>query len=116
MRQLLLTLGLLSLSFALPASETSEEEISYLISFVSASGCTFHRNGTDHPATEAAEHLQLKIRRGSRYADSAEHFIDRLASASSWSGKPYRVTCEGKTEPSRDWLYRALGQHRADSR
>ncbi|MFV8819928.1 DUF5329 family protein [Haliea sp. E17] len=106
--------GLLALSLAALAqgAGTSAREIDYLIAFVGGSGCTFHRNGSDYPASEAADHLQLKYRRGARYADTAEHFIDRLASESSWSGKPYTVTCAGKTESSRAWLHRALDSYR----
>jgi len=97
---------------AASAADTTEQEIRYLLDFVSESGCTFHRNGSDYPAPEAAEHLQLKLRRGAKYADTAEHFIDRLASESSWSGNAYSVTCEGRTEASGAWLHRALGRYR----
>ncbi len=105
-------LGICCLGAVAAANETPEQEIHYLIEFVRGSGCTFHRNGTDYPSGEAAEHLQLKYRRGARYADTAEHFIDRLASESSWSGKAYTVTCEGVSEPSASWLHRALDQYR----
>ncbi len=47
-----------------------------------------------------------------RYAGSAEQFIDRLASESSWTGKPYTITCEGVVYPSGDWLHQALQEYR----
>ena len=75
------------------ASQT--REINYLLEFVASSGCTFIRNGDDHDSAEAADHLRLKYSRGKRYVNSAEQFIDRLATASSWSGDPYTVTCAG---------------------
>ena len=92
---------------------SSETEIEYLLDFVSASGCTFVRNGSEHSSVDAAEHLRLKYRRGRRYADTAEEFIDNLASKSSWTGRAYRVICEGRAEPSADWLHRALDSYRA---
>lgn len=104
----------LVLSLGTPAwSDTqTDTEIQYLLAFVAASQCSFVRNGTAHDPADAADHLRLKYSRGANYVDSAEQFIDRLASESSWSGKPYTVICEGVTLPSRDWLYQALEQYR----
>ena len=87
-------------------------EILYLLDYVAGSGCIFMRNGDDHDAVDAADHLRLKYNRGRRYAATAEQFIDRLASQSSWSGKPYNVTCGATTEPSGEWLHRALADYR----
>jgi hypothetical protein len=86
----------------------ADREITGLISAVESSGCVFIRNGDRHDAAEAADHLRLKYRRGKRYADTAEHFIERLASKSSWSGEPYLIECGGTGEPSGDWLTTAL--------
>jgi hypothetical protein len=96
------------------AGASSNPEIEYLLAYVADSGCVFHRNGEDHDAADAADHLRLKYSRGRRYADSTEHFIDRLASKSSWSGKAYSVTCGDKTEASGDWLHRALADYRQE--
>jgi hypothetical protein len=71
---------------------------------VAESDCEFNRNGSRHSSETAAEHLELKYSRGKRYADSAEAFIERLASKSSWSGKPYQMICDGETQPASDWL------------
>ena len=107
-------LALVGLLVALTAQgEAADQEITYLLEFVADSGCTFHRNGDDHASAEAADHLRLKYRRGKRYVSSAEAFIDRLASESSWSGKPYTVSCGEHTEPSSVWLHRALADYRA---
>ncbi|ROS05331.1 hypothetical protein EDC56_0861 [Sinobacterium caligoides] len=89
--------------------ETEKVEIEALITSLAGSGCEFERNGSRHSAEDAAEHLRLKYRRGGKYVSSAETFIDRLASKSSWSGKAYTVACPGKpVEPAADWLYRRL--------
>jgi hypothetical protein len=107
---------LLLLALILPAhviaATAIDPEVEYLLEFVANSGCTFMRNGDDHESVDAADHLRLKYSRGKRYVDSAEQFIDRLATESSWSGDPYTVTCEGKTQPSAQWLHRALTQYR----
>ena len=106
---------LLALAWSARAAPESvaETEIQYLLAFVAGSNCDFIRNGTSHDSAEAADHLRLKYDRGRKYAGSAEQFIDRLASESSWTGKPYTVNCGGRTEPARDWLRRALADYRS---
>jgi len=108
---LVLTLALPVGALAQDEGETAAE-IQYLLDFVAASNCTFIRNGTAHDPVDAAAHLRLKYSRGKKYVNSAEQFIDRLASESSWTGQPYTVDCDGKTQPSRDWFYRALDEYR----
>jgi hypothetical protein len=107
---------LLAFALALPGAATAgaetEQEVEYLLEFVASSGCTFVRNGDDHDSADAADHLRLKYSRGKRYVGSAEQFIDRLATESSWSGDPYTVTCEGNTQTSAHWLHRALAEYR----
>ena len=104
--------GLAFFSTAASADHATDPEIEYLLDFVARSGCTFHRNGEDHDSVDAADHLRLKYRRGKKYANSAEQYIDRLASKSSWSGEPYTVTCDGQTQASSAWLHEALREHR----
>ena len=81
---------LLILAVAWPAQagpeSVAETEIQYLLEFVADSNCDFIRNGTSHESAEAADHLRLKYSRGRKYAGTAEQFIDRLASESSWTG------------------------------
>ena len=86
------------------ADTAADTEIRALIQAVAESGCEFNRNGSVHSAEAAAEHLELKYSRGKRYADSAEAFIERLATKSSWSGEPYQMICDGETQPAGDWL------------
>ncbi|MEP1469617.1 MAG: DUF5329 domain-containing protein [Halieaceae bacterium] len=103
------------LSPLLAADEQLESEVNYLLEFVAGSGCDFVRNGSSHDPESAADHLRLKYSRGKRYVNNAEQFIDRLASESSWTGKPYSVTCEGQSEPAGPWLHRALDSYRANA-
>ena len=88
----------------------AETEIQLLIHAVRESGCDFDRNGTLYTAERAAEHLELKYARGKRYADSAEAFIERLASQSSLTGEPYRMICEGSAMPAANWLTTKLDE------
>jgi hypothetical protein len=113
MTRLLLSLILLAGCIAtVRADTTADAEIRALIQAVAESGCEFNRNGSLHSAEAAAEHLELKYSRGKRYANSAEAFIDRLASKSSWSGKPYQMVCDGEVHPAGDWLTATLEEFR----
>ena len=109
MTRLLLLLVLIAGFIArVHAEADADTEIRALIQAVAESGCEFNRNGSRHSAETAAEHLELKYSRGKRYADSAEAFIERLASKSSWSGQPYQMICNGEVHPARDWLTSTL--------
>ena len=87
-------------------ADTLEQELDYLFSEVEKSGCTFIRNGSEHDSADAADHLRLKSRRGKKYYDDIDQFIDRLATKSSWSGKAYSVQCPERDEQSSaKWLH-----------
>ena len=97
-------------------SPQARDEIDALISGLGRSGCEFERNGEWYRAAKAEAHLRKKYdylrKRG--LADTAEWFIERAASRSSVSGKPYRVRCPGRpVEPSAAWFERMLRQWRA---
>ena len=94
-------------------ADTTDIEVEHLIEVVSESGCTFIRNGSSHDADDAASHLAMKYRRGKRYAKTTELFIERLASKSSMSGKPYQIKCPNtKAVPSGEWLSARLQEYR----
>ena len=100
----------------LPAAsfaDDAEVEIEYLINTVGESDCTFIRNGSRHNAEDAASHMRLKYRRGKRYATTAELFIERLASKSSWTGEAYAIECpDSEAVPSGEWLTARLHEYR----
>ena len=111
---ILLWLMLLTAPIVQALGETgAETEIRSLIQAVRQSGCKFDRNGTLYTAERAAEHLELKYARGERYAGSAEAFIERLATGSSWTGEPYWMICDGTKIRSADWLVERLEASRA---
>lgn len=90
---------------ATPAA--TRTEVNQLMAAVENSGCKFSRNGTWYGGAEARAHLQKKF----DYLDkkdmltTTESFIDKGASTSSMSGKPYEMQCPGaKPVSSADWL------------
>jgi hypothetical protein len=90
-------------------------EIAYLFARLETSGCDFYRNGSWYGSREAAAHLRRKYRylleKG--VVSSAEEFIERAASKSSSSGKPYQVRCGGgKIIESGPWLRAELMKYR----
>lgn len=73
-------------------------EIDYLMESVANSGCIFIRNGKEHEAVDAVDHLAMKRKRGKRYYDDTDTFVERIASSSSWSGDPYLIRCGDEEE------------------
>lgn len=97
------------------AGSAAGAEIDALIAGIGSSGCRFQRNGQWHDAAQAKAHLQRKRawlqRRG--LAGDAELFIARAATASSVSGRVYRIACPGQPESdSAAWFTARLQQLR----
>ena len=103
----LLTCFLVAAGNAASLPPVAKAEIDDLLSRLEASSCTFNRNGTWYPATEAKSHLLRKLKyledRGA--VQNAEQFIERAASSSSTTGQPYLVQCgSGAPVQSGTWL------------
>lgn len=105
---------LLAFAPSLVRADQTATEIDYLLSTIGQSDCVFVRNGKEYDAHDAEAHLRMKYRRGKRYAPTTEKFIERLASMSSMSKKPYFIECNGE-EPvqSGQWLTQLLNHYRA---
>ena len=106
----LLALGVAA-GHAAVLSPSARAEIDALLSRLEASSCTFNRNGTWYPATEAKSHLLRKLKyiedRGA--VRSTEQFIELAGSSSSTTGKPYLVKCgSGEAVESGAWLQSQL--------
>jgi hypothetical protein len=116
-RYVLTSLLAVLLVMAQPArAESMDDEIDFLLESVANSGCTFIRNGREHDADDARDHLQTKRRRGKRYFDTTEEFIERLASKSSMSGKPYSIRCgDADAVPAGDWFMALLNERRSEA-
>jgi hypothetical protein len=105
--------ALVGLQVAKAETPSMDAEIDYLIQAVAGSQCTFVRNGKEHDAEDASQHLQMKRKRGKRYYDSTEQFIERIASKSSWTDKDYLIKCgPDRTETARQWFTTKLAQFR----
>ena len=93
--------------------EAAQTEIAALLAAVGTSGCTFIRNDKPGTATAARAHLERKYRYVRKKLASAEDFIERVATKSSTSGRPYLVECPGKPrQPTREWLFDRLAKIR----
>jgi hypothetical protein len=94
----------------------ARQEIAHLLDYVAQSGCQFNRNGSWHDSKAAREHLQEKydyLQRRDLVPDT-KAFIDRAASQSSMSGKPYQIRCgSGQPVASAQWLNAELERYRA---
>lgn len=98
---------------ATPAA--TRTEVTHLMTAVERSGCKFSRNGSWYTGAEARKHLQKKF----EYLDkkdmltTTESFIQKGASSSSMSGKPYEMQCPGvKQVTSAEWLTAELLRYR----
>ena len=105
MRYIFIALALLlffSTCFAQDSNDEMGTEIRYLFDYLKNSGCEFNRNGKWYNSEEAVKHINKKyqylIKKG--LVNSTEQFIERAASASSMSGKPYLVRC-GEAKPAK---------------
>ena len=80
-----------------PAHE--QTRIERLIQFVETrKGMKFIRNGTEYECAEAGKFLRGKLESMGHEVTTAREFIERIASQSSISGKPYEVKfADGKT-------------------
>ena len=94
--------------------EAAQAEIAALLAAVGSSGCTFIRNDEPGTASAARAHLERKYRYARKKLESAEDFIERVASKSSRSGRPYLVECPGEPQqPTREWLFDRLAEIRS---
>lgn len=88
---------------------TEAQKIELLLSRIAElDAAKFVRNGSEHGAGEAVEHLRMKWERAGGTEDStatARDFIDKVATRSSMSGKMYLIRfTDGREVPSGDWL------------
>lgn len=113
-------LALVTLLFWLPVATVSHAddnimnlEIDHLLDTVAKSDCVFIRNGKEYGPEAAKDHLSLKRSRGKKYFSNADEFIERLASSSSWSGKPYHIRCgDEEAQLASSWFTAVLLQYR----
>jgi hypothetical protein len=98
--------AVLEISTTPPSENTEIEE---LLATIQTSGLVFIRNGEESDASTAADHLRNKWRIASPPIETAETFINRIASQSSVTGEPYYVKlADGSRVQAANWLRRQL--------
>ena len=96
--------AILKISKILPQEQ---KEIDLLIDAIEQSDLIFIRNGIEYSTGEAAIHIRNKFEAVGPKVSTVDAFIDKVASRSSLSGKPYLVkTPDGRTIKASDWLRR----------
>jgi predicted Rossmann fold nucleotide-binding protein DprA/Smf involved in DNA uptake len=101
------SLALLLLAVPARAAEMTErQKIEALIKHVEGlQDAKFVRNGTEHDAKTAAKFLRGKWESNEAEIKTAKDFIDKAATKSSTTGKPYLIRFkDGKEVPSADYL------------
>ena len=115
-----LAVALLAAAASLPVlaapDAAAQREIDHLLAYVASSGCRFVRGGVEHDAREARDHLVLKLDVARPLLGSADAFVERIASASSLTGEPYRVRCGAQETTARAWLAEELARYRRAAR
>ena len=119
MRALIIAAALVTATASAATPDGTRAEVAHLMNAVEKSQCKFNRNGSWHDAKAARKHLAKKF----EYMDkkdlvpSTEAFIERGASTSSSSGKPYQMQCQGSAPvTSGAWLTAELKRYRAAAR
>jgi hypothetical protein len=89
---------------------TEQQKIQALISSIETlKGAVFIRNGSEYDGKKAADHMRAKLRYAGDKIQTAEEFIDELASKSSMSGRPYQIRLpDGRTVNSADYFHAEL--------
>jgi hypothetical protein len=100
----------ISLSAAVSAPENEKQKIEALIKQVSdLKDAKFVRNGATYNSNSAATFLRRKWQANQSQVRTARDFIDKVASISGTSGKPYLIRFkDGKEIHSREFLLAKL--------
>lgn len=109
-------IGLCPGSFVAAETPTvAQAEVDYLLSAIAGSGCEFYRNGEWFDSRRASAHLRGKydaLAAAGRFV-TAMDFIEKAATRSSLSGRPYLIRCAGaEPVPTNQWLREALERYR----
>jgi hypothetical protein len=100
-----ITITFLLLTAASTSHMSDSQKIRALLVAIERSNLIFIRNGVEHSAKEAREHLERKLSRAGSLIRTPEQFIEHIASKSSISGTPYYVKYpDGSTMRTSIWL------------
>lgn len=95
----LLVVAVLVPSLILARPPTEDARIEFVLATIKTlKDAHFIRNGSEYNGTEAEAHLRMKLGRAGERVQTAEQFIETVASKSFFSGKPYQIRFgDGKT-------------------
>ena len=88
---------------ATPDAKASAE-IDQLLGVIQKSSCTFVRSGQEYDGNAARRHLEFKLGFVRSRLETADQFVEKLASASSTTGEPYHIRCGATDSLARPWL------------
>lgn len=91
---------------------TEAQKIDRLITYIgNLQGAVFIRNGDEHTAAEAAQHMQMKREKAGDRVKTVDDFIRLCASRSYLSGKAYQIRlADGRTLTSEQVLREELAR------
>jgi len=91
----------------------TQEEIDYLLAFVSNTDCQYNRNGTVYDGKAARDHISMKYEYYQDKIRTTEDFILYSATRSKISGQKYSIKCPGsEVVYANDWLLKELENYR----
>tara|TARA_B100000809_G_scaffold64713_1_gene61363 strand:+ start:238 stop:585 length:348 start_codon:yes stop_codon:yes gene_type:complete len=99
---------LLGISTPAYASDQLDLQIQQLLNLVSASNCSFVRNGKTHSSKESVKHINRKYVHYEQDIDSIDSFIQLTATKSLFTGKQYLVHCDSQVMSSAEWMHRKV--------
>ena len=110
----LLALALAGGAFAASRSDAEQKKIDYLIGAIETlDGATFIRNGSAYDAAKAADHMRMKLRYAGDKIQTADQFIDELATKSSMSGVKYLIKLkDGRVVESATFFHEKLAAYK----
>jgi hypothetical protein len=101
---LLIVLTIVDLGWA-ATPEVEHARIESAIVRVEKSGLIFIRNGSEYPSAQGAKHLRDKLMLAGSSVKTFDEFVEKIASKSSITGRPYMVKFpDGRTEEVAKWL------------
>ena len=114
MARLILLLVLL-LTLTTTAADPAAE-IDHLLTTVQTSKAKFLRNGDEHSGKDAAAHMKKKYAHFKKQIKTAEDFVEKCATKSELSDKPYKIKePDGTVIDSKDWMLARLADFRKES-
>ena len=109
----LVSVPALSTPHAETAGEDLQAVIAHLLEYVATSDVVFIRNGKEHSAADAADHIRKKYNHYKDRIETPEDFIRLSATKSMMSGKPYTIRLpDGTVVATKEWLEAELARYR----